>query len=93
MCNFKNKVAVVTGGVQGIEKCIREEYKKADATVCDIGVKDNGYFVGDLSDKTTLEHFAGKVIADYGHVDYLINNSAPLSRGITNALYEILCML
>jgi NAD(P)-dependent dehydrogenase (short-subunit alcohol dehydrogenase family) len=44
--------------------------------------------VGDLADKEMLEHFSQKVISDYGHVDYLINNAAPVSRGITSASYE-----
>ena len=44
--------------------------------------------MGDLADKATLERFAEKVIADYGRVDYLINNAAPKSCGITNCSYE-----
>ena len=35
-----------------------------------------------------LEKFAEKVIADYGHVDYLINNAAPKFAGITSCSYE-----
>ena len=53
-----------------------------------IDLLDNDYFVGDLADKDTLEKFADKVIADHGHVDFLINNAAPKSRGITNGSYE-----
>ena len=88
MFDFKNKVAVVTGGAQGIGKCVCEEFRKAGATVCVIDLIPNDYFVGDLADKATLERFAKKVIADYGHVDYLINNAAPRSCGITNCSYE-----
>ena len=88
MFDFRNKIAVVTGGARGIGRCIREQFEAAGATVCVIDVLDNDYFVGDLSDKETLERFAAKVIADFGRVDYLINNAAPLSRGINEASYE-----
>ena len=86
--NFENKVVVVTGGVQGIGKCICEEFKKAGANVCLIDLLENEYFQGDLADKETLERFANKVIQEYGRIDFLINNAAPLSRGITSATYE-----
>ena len=49
---------------------------------------ENEYFVGDLADRQTLERFADQVIAEYGHVDYLINNAAPKMCGITNGSYE-----
>ena len=83
-----NKVAVVTGGVQGIGKCICQEFEKQGVKVCVIDIQDNPYFVGDISKKEVLEKFVEKVVADYGHVDYLVNNALPIMKGIDEASYE-----
>jgi NAD(P)-dependent dehydrogenase (short-subunit alcohol dehydrogenase family) len=83
-----NKIYVLTGSAHGIGKCIADEFRASGVTVCTIDIADNPYFVGDIADKSTLEAFAKKVIADYGHVDYLINNAPPIMRGIGNCTYE-----
>ena len=88
MFTFNNKVVVITGGARGIGKCMADEFCRAGANVCVIDILDNPYFVGDLADKADLERFAKRVIDDYGRVDVLINNAAPLSRGISSCSYE-----
>ena len=85
---FQDKVVVVTGGAMGIGKCICEEFQKAGAKVCTIDLLDNPYFVGDIGDEETLVRFAEKVIADYGHVDCLINNAKPDFKGINECTWD-----
>ena len=88
MLDFSGRVAVITGGARGIGRCIADSFRKAGATVCVIDVLENDYFVGDLSDKAVLEAFAGKVISDFGRVDFLVNNAAPKNSGISDCSYE-----
>ena len=86
--DFYNKIAVVTGGAQGIGRCITEEFRKAGATVCAIDKQPGDHFVGDLADKDVLERFAKEVIAKHGRLDYLVNNALPLMKGLAECSYE-----
>lgn len=86
--DFKKKVVVVTGGAQGIGRCIADEFSKAGSTVCVIDKQPGNHFVGDLADKLVLERFAKEVIEKHGHLDFLINNALPLMKGIDECSYE-----
>ena len=86
--DFKKKVVVVTGGAQGIGRCIADEFQKAGATVCVIDKQPGNHFVGYIADKQVLERFVKEVIEKYGHLDFLINNALPLMKGIDECSYE-----
>ena len=85
---FEEKVAVVTGGANGIGKAIAKQFEALGAKVAVIDIAENDYFVGDIADKAVLDQFAGKVIKEFGRVDFLINNAPPAFRGIDTCTYE-----
>ncbi len=79
----KPKVAVVTGGAQGIGKAICDAFIQQGVNVCTIDIQENNYFAGDIADEKVLRQFASKVLSDFGTIDYLINNAC-INRGGLN---------
>lgn len=88
MKTFNQKVAVITGGAQGIGKAIADAFSREGAVVHVIDKQPGDWFVGDVSEKETLKRFADSVIEASGHIDYLINNAMPQMKGINECSWE-----
>ena len=85
---YKDKVVIVTGGANGIGRCIADEFRSQGAVVYVIDKQEGGHFVGDISQKEVLEAFASEVLSKHDKVDVIINNALPLMKGINECTYE-----
>lgn len=88
MSEFKDKVAIVTGGAQGIGMCIANEFRKAGAHVYVIDKQEGNHYVGDISDKNILESFIQEILSKHDNVDFIINNAIPMTKGLDECSYE-----
>ena len=84
----RDKVVIVTGGANGIGKCIADEFRKQGACVYVIDRQEGDYFVGDISKKEVLEAFVTEVLKKHDRIDCIINNALPLMKGIDECSYE-----
>ena len=85
---FKDKVVIVTGGANGIGRCIADEFRSQGAIVYVIDKQEGVHFVGDISRKEVLEAFAAEVLSKREKVDVIVNNALPLMKGIDECSYE-----
>ena len=85
---FKDKVVIVTGGANGIGRCIADEFRSREAVVYVIDKQEGEHFVGDISKKEVLEAFAAEVLSKHDKVDVIVNNALPLMKGIDECSYE-----
>lgn len=81
-------MVVVTGGAHGIGQAIVEDFRKEGAVVEVIDKIPGTYYVGDISNKGTLEAFSSYVLEKHSHIDYLINNALLIMKGIDECSYE-----
>ena len=85
---FKGKVVIVTGGANGIGRCIAREFSSQGAIVYVIDKQQGDHFVGDISKKEILDAFAAEVLSKHNKIDIIINNALPLMKGIDECSYE-----
>ena len=85
---FEDKVVIVTGGANGIGRCIANEFRACGAHVWVIDRQEGDHFVGDISKKEVLEDFVAEVLQKHDRVDYIINNALPLTKGIDECSFE-----
>ncbi len=90
-----NKIAVVTGGANGIGRCIVEAFLDQGDYVAFADIdRESGewleqkvpsrlmFYHGDLAEENALTGFARAVIARFGRVDCLVNNACVSRKGI-----------
>ncbi len=85
--SFDKKLAIVTGGSNGIGQFIVKKFLENDFTVAVIDKEDNNtncdlFVKGDIANKIDLDRFLEKYLDRYKKVDYLINNACLSKRGI-----------
>lgn len=92
---FQNRVAIVTGGANGIGRCLVEAFKAEGAQVAVIdrepieGMAENTaeqpcdlFWLGDIAEDAVLADFIRQVGERFGRVDYLVNNAMSARKGI-----------
>ena len=88
MKTFDGKAAVITGGAHGIGRAVADAFRREGASVYIMDRQPGEWFVGDVSDRESLERFAESVVAKNNQVDYLVNNALPLMKGIDQCSWE-----
>jgi NAD(P)-dependent dehydrogenase (short-subunit alcohol dehydrogenase family) len=92
--DFQDKVCVITGGANGIGRCIAESFLRHGANIAVIDTDGNAgeqlmiqseesrclFYCGDITEERVLTEFSRLVIEKYGRIDCLINNAC-LSKG------------
>jgi len=86
--DFKGRIAIVTGGLQGIGAAIAKRLESSGATVrvWDIAAKKDPV---DVSDAAAVERAAAKALAELGGIDILVNNAGIAGLNVATAEYPV----
>lgn len=92
--DYTGRACVVTGGANGIGRCIVEEFVRAGASVAFADTDEAAgmrladrlsnamFYAGDIADEFALEAFADAAVARLGRIDFLVNNACVTRRGL-----------
>lgn len=95
------RICVITGGANGIGRCMSETFlhngdhvviidqdEAAGNAFAEKAGEKLTFFHGNVADKETLERFAGEITARFGRVDVLIHNACYSKKGLFSCGYE-----
>lgn len=96
------KVCIVTGGANGIGRCITEGFIKEGGTAIVIdtdrvsgdkllkryGASCLQFFCGDIAEKAELDEFVAEVTKKHNVIDVLVNNACLSRGGLKSCSYE-----
>jgi len=92
---LENKVAVVTGGAQGLGKAMSLRFAQEGAKVIAADMQDLDYKhdnvegkILNVTDSEAVQKFFDEVIESYGQIDVLVNNAGITRDGMTRKMSE-----